>query len=67
MAKTSAAPEEKKEDKKEAGVAESPKKEVKVETASSKAEKPVEAEAAKQEKPQEKQVATDTKGKSEED
>ena len=61
VAKTSAAPEEKKEDKKEAGVAESPKKDVKVETASSKAEKPVEAEAAKQEKPQEKQVATDTK------
>ena len=61
VAKTSAAPEEKKEDKKEAGVAESPKKEVKVETAPSKAEKPVEAEAAKQEKPQEKLVATDTK------
>ena len=61
VAKTSAAPEEKKEDKKEAGVAESPKKEVKVETAPSKAEKPVEAEAAKQEKLQEKQVATDTK------
>ena len=61
VAKTSAAPEEKKEDKKEAGVAESPKKEVKVEIAPSKAEKPVEAEAAKQEKPQEKQVATDTK------
>ena len=57
VAKTSAAPEE----KKEAGVAESPKKEVKVETAPSKAEKPVEAETAKQEKPQEKQVATDTK------
>lgn len=61
VAKTSAAPEEKKEDKKEAGVAESPKKEVKVEIAPSKAEKPVEAEAAKQEKPQENQVATDTK------
>ena len=61
VTKTSAAPEEKKEDKKEAGVAESPKKEVKVETAPSKAEKPVEAESAKQEKPQEKQVATDTK------
>ena len=61
VAKTSAAPEEKKEDKKEAGVAESPKKDVKVETAPSKAEKPVEAEPAKQEKPQEKQVATDTK------
>ena len=61
VAKTSAAPEEKKEDKKEVGVAESPKKDVKVETAPSKAEKPVEAEAAKQEKPQEKQVATDTK------
>ena len=61
VAKTSAAPEEKKEDKKEAGVAESPKKEVKVEIAPSKAEKPVEAEPAKQEKPQEKQVATDTK------
>lgn len=61
VAKTSAAPEEKKEDKKEVGVAESPKKDVKVETAPSKAEKPVEAETAKQEKPQEKQVATDTK------
>ena len=61
VAKTSAAPEEKKEDKKEAGVAESPKKEVKVETAPSKAEKPVEVEPAKQEKPQEKQVSTDTK------
>ena len=58
VAKTSAAPEEKKEDKKEAGVAESPKKEVKVETAPSKAEKPVEAEP---EKPQEKQVSIDTK------
>ena len=61
VAKTSAAPEEKKEDKKEAGVAESPKKEVKVETAPSKAEKPVEVEPAKQEKPQEKQVSIDTK------
>ncbi len=61
VAKTSAAPEEKKEDKKEAGVAESPKKEVKVDTAPSKAEKPVEAEAAKQEKLQEKQVSIDTK------
>ena len=61
VAKTSAAPEEKKEDKKEVGVADSPKKDVKVETAPSKAEKPVEAETAKQEKPQEKQVATDTK------
>ena len=61
VAKTSAAPEEKKEDKKEVGVAESPKKEVKVETAPSKAEKPLEAEPAKQEKPEEKQAATDTK------
>ena len=61
VAKTSVAPEEKKEDKKEVGVAESPKKEVKVETAPSKAEKPLEAEPVKQEKPEEKQAATDTK------